>query len=330
MKLSDDRVVLIFNEMRDDYDDLRDLWYAWLFCRLHYFIVKDIICRWNDPTSQRVLDVGCGSGFQTFLYASLGCQVAGIDIANALVDDARRKLTARCHIQPDDLFPSYFPFVDRYNRKIRQLLDARFPERHFEPPVFEVGSALQLPYQDGEFTHVNCCGSVLSFIADHTVALNEIERVLRPGGTYILEVEAKYNFDLLWPLLDSTLFRGRLGFDCRLKEAIGMLAAPPRAHVFMEYPFGEVKDPVHMNIKLFSRWGLRDDLCARGLIPEKWRSIHSVTNLIPSILLDTIQPGRILQRLFFALARVEELVPLALPGCSLVVLGRKRIGNVPS
>lgn len=328
MKACDDRVVLIFNEMRDEYDELRDLWYAWLFCRLHYFIVRDIISHWSDPSSQHILDVGCGSGFQSFLYASLGCRVVGIDIASELVEVAKRKLTARHHIQPDNLFPSYFSFVDRYNRKMRRLLDAKYPERHFEPPAFEIGSALQLPCQDGEFTHVNCCGSVLSFIADHTAALREITRVLRPGGTYILEVEARYNLDLLWPFLDLTLFRGRLGFECNWKEAIGNVTAPPRAHVMIEYPFGEIKDPVHMKIKLFSRSGLLDDLRASGLIPEKCRSIHSITNLIPSTLLDTVQPSRTLQRLFFALARIEESVPFALPGCSLVVVGRKPIVNL--
>ena len=323
MKLSDDRVASIFNEMRDDYDDLHDLWYAWLFSRLHHFIVKDILCHWSDPASQRVLDIGCGTGFQTFLYASLGCRVVGIDIADALVESARQKLSANCHIQADDLFQSYFPFVDRYNRKIRRLLDLKFPGRHFEPPVFEVGSAIQLPYQDGEFTHINCCGSVLSFIGEHTVALSEIARVLRPGGTYILEVEAKYNADLLWTLLDSMLLRGRLGYDCRPKEAFRMLAAVPRNHVVIDYPFGEAKDPVHMKIKLFSRAGLRDDLYSHGLLAEQSRTIHSITNLIPSTVLDAMHPGRILQGLFFVLARVEELIPFAFPGCSLVVFGRK-------
>jgi 2-polyprenyl-3-methyl-5-hydroxy-6-metoxy-1,4-benzoquinol methylase len=88
MEISEVRVSYIFNEMRHDYDDLRDLWYSWLFSRLHYFIAKDIAALW-DSANRSVLDIGCGTGFQSFLYASVGARVTGIDIAEDLVAATR-------------------------------------------------------------------------------------------------------------------------------------------------------------------------------------------------------------------------------------------------
>lgn len=48
---------------------------------------------------QVVLDVGCGTGTQLALYQGLGCQLAGIDPAPAMVARAREKLgsAARIH-----------------------------------------------------------------------------------------------------------------------------------------------------------------------------------------------------------------------------------------
>lgn len=40
-------VAEIFNKMANEYDEIRDLWYAWLFSRLHYSIATDIINTYN-------------------------------------------------------------------------------------------------------------------------------------------------------------------------------------------------------------------------------------------------------------------------------------------
>ncbi|GIW95189.1 MAG: hypothetical protein KatS3mg110_3230 [Pirellulaceae bacterium] len=324
MNSSRTRVAEIFNAMRRDYDQISDLWYAWLFCRLHWLIVDRVIRLWRDPTQQRVLDIGCGTGFQTFLYASVGAKVVGIDVAEALVQEAWDKAVNGRHIDGQNLFPAHFRFVEHYNKRIGTRLARWFPNRQFVMPSFQLASADRLPYMDESFSHVNCCGSVLSFVDKYTTAFDEIRRVLRPGGTFILEVESKYNFDLIWPVLDATVLRGKLGYDTGLREALVLWKSGLGQHVWMEYPFGNIERPIHMNIRLFSRLGLKKELCSRGLCPSRWWTIHSITNLIPSTLLDSPRPSKFLVRLFSWLARLEETLPFSLPGCSLVVFGAKR------
>ncbi len=47
------------------------------------------------------------------------------------------------------------------------------------------------------FDHVDCCGGTLSFIAAYEAALAETQRVLKPGGAFVFEVEARYNPDVI-------------------------------------------------------------------------------------------------------------------------------------
>jgi len=169
---------------------------------------------------------------------------------------------------------------------------------------------------------VNCCGSVLSFIEDHDTALSEISRVLRPGGTFIFEVEAKYNLDLVWTVIDA-LTGGHLGYESGLKESIAPFTTRCSEYVDVEYPFGEIENPVYMPIKLYTRQGLCRDFAKHKLIARKWRTIHSITNLLPSTVLDSDSPSRFIRRVFSVLATIEEKLPLRLPGCSIVVTGEK-------
>ena len=106
------------------------------------------------PSVARILDVGCGSGWATRLMAerALRGKVIGIDIADEMIKLARE--TSRS-----------LPNVE-----------------------FQVASAEDLPFSDGEFTHAFSMES-LYYYADMSSALREIKRVLRPGGRFISVVD---------------------------------------------------------------------------------------------------------------------------------------------
>lgn len=321
VNITNSRVAHIFNEMADEYDDLKDVWYSWLFSRLHFIITKKLLCKW-DAQPRKVLDVGCGTGFQSFLYALTGAQVIGIDISDKLISFANEKAQRFKKEFPFRLFPSHFEFVDKYSELISVVIKKNFSNTPYIQPQFRVADALQLPFEDNSFDHINCCGSTLSFIEDHNTAIAEMSRVLKHGGTFILEVEAKYNPDIIWTIIDSLVF-GCMGYETKLKDALKTAFLGINSHVKVEYPFGDVKNPVYMNIKLFTKSRLKKELKQHDLAVTKTYSIHSVTNLIPSTLLDNASPSRFLIKIFSFLAMIEEYLPISLPGCSLVIIGRK-------
>ncbi len=78
----------LFNGMQDGYDHIKDLYFSWLFSRLHFLIAREVIVPIHP---KKVLDVGCGTGFQSFLFASSGADVTGIDISEGLIRKANEK-----------------------------------------------------------------------------------------------------------------------------------------------------------------------------------------------------------------------------------------------
>ncbi len=100
---------------------------------------------WLAPTSGlRWLDVGCGAGAFTELVLKR-CSpgsIVGVDPAAAQIDYARRQISTA---------------------------------------EFRTADAMALPFADGEFDIV-ASALVINFIPDRAKALNEMRRVLRPGG----------------------------------------------------------------------------------------------------------------------------------------------------
>jgi ubiquinone/menaquinone biosynthesis C-methylase UbiE len=113
-----------------------------------------------DPAVARVLDLGCGAGRHVAFFAESGCNTAGIDLSDTAVEAARHRI-----------------------RKSGLAADLR------------AGSATSLPWPDSSFDAVVSCG-VLDHMppADCTATVNEVFRVLRPGGLFYLDLVAKEEY----------------------------------------------------------------------------------------------------------------------------------------
>ena len=102
------------------------------------------------PKDAAVLDIGCGNGWATRLIAALAPQgrVVGIDISDEMIEVAREASTT------------------------------------FHDIEFREASAEKLPFAENEFTHAFSMES-LYYYGDMLRALQEIRRVLKPGGRFV-------------------------------------------------------------------------------------------------------------------------------------------------
>jgi len=96
----------------------------------------------------RLLDVCCGPGYSAGAAAARGLQAVGIDIAPAMIEEARQR----------------FPDVE-----------------------FREGDAENLDFPDASFDAVTCAFGLLH-LADSARAIAEASRVLRSGGKYAFTV----------------------------------------------------------------------------------------------------------------------------------------------
>ncbi len=106
--------------------------------------------------SSKVLDIGCGNGNTAFWMSdSFRCNVTGIDLSGVRVGNAVKGLES----QPAG---------------IRELVS------------FKQGSATELPFDDGHFTHV-WSQATFYHVHDKQAVLREAYRVLRAGGTLVFD-----------------------------------------------------------------------------------------------------------------------------------------------
>ena len=249
----------------------------------HLYARVHAIVRDALPPSSRgaiALDAGCGTGFQTAILRTLGYRTHGVDLSAGLLAVAR----------------------------------ARLPQT-----TFVRGRLESLPYADGSFDTVTCCGSTLSFLPDPAAAVAELGRVLRPGGRLLVEVEHKWSADLAW-MAASAVTGDRLGYGVSPRALWGALARPLAEGCVLPYPgYGA--------LRLFTATELRRLLRRARLAPTATWGVHSATGLLPSTLLHRARLPRAVRVLYGALCRVDRWVTRVPPAralaSSLVVLSRK-------
>lgn len=100
---------------------------------------------------ERVLDLGCGAGFDVFVAALLvgaSGRAVGVDLTTEMVDLARRALRGTAHAE------------------------------------VRMAGAERLPFEEASFDVVISNG-VLNLVPDKGAAFSEAWRVLRPGGVFV-------------------------------------------------------------------------------------------------------------------------------------------------
>jgi len=123
---------------------------------------QSVIAALDIKDGERVLDAGCGDGFYLYLLSNLGVRsrLVGIDFDGRALQSAKRNLR---------------------NKKIL-LAKANLMEK--------------LPLESSSFDKV-----IMSEVAEHlpsaTKGIQEIYRILKPGGTIVLTVPCK-NYPFLW------------------------------------------------------------------------------------------------------------------------------------
>jgi SAM-dependent methyltransferase len=161
----------------------------------HGPVGRQAIALMQVSVDSRVLDVGCGSGWATRLLAdyAVNGRVTGIDISDEMVNLARE--SSRSHPNTD----------------------------------FEVASAEQLPFPDNQFTHAFSMES-LYYYRNIPKALKEIQRVLKPGGSFFAVVDLYWENEATHQWIDT------------LKVPVELLSIDEYRSLFIDAGFVNIRD----------------------------------------------------------------------------------------
>lgn len=134
--------------------------------------------QYETSHGQWVLDYGCGNGYEAAQYARNGAHVVGVDLTRRAIELTRRRFS---------------------------LLEIS--------GFFFQNNGLSVPFKNGVFDIV-CCLGVLHHIPDPQPVVQEMFRVLKPGGKLILMVynrnSYRYYVTFTWRRLrGAPKFRGK-------------------------------------------------------------------------------------------------------------------------
>ena len=199
----------------------------------------------KEPSRLDVIDVGCGAGTQSLLWARAGHRVHGLDINEPLIELARERARRECFT------------ID-----------------------YRVGTATALPWSNGSMD-VCLAPELLEHVPDWERCLDEFARVLRPGGLLVISTNNKlcpvqHEFDL--PLY--SWYPARLKRHC---ERLAVTTHPQIVN-YAKYPAVNWFTFYGLRAA-FARRGLRaiDRFDAQALerLPKKW--VLGLIRAVPAI-----------------------------------------------
>lgn len=308
-------VALAHDAMALEYDCIEDPWYTHLFAQIHATML-DVAESLGPSRPLRALDVGCGTGFQTQLLADAGFDTSAFDLSSQLLDAARLKEAKLPQWHGDTRFQRDM----RSSHERARLM--RGGARRGSVRLFAGDANDASCYAGGPYDMIVCCGSVLSFVEDPDTALRAMCAACSAQGRIVIECEMKSNLDLVWPIIDCALM-GHLGYEQSWRETWSNLCSLGPTDVETVYPF-DLRDgsTLTLPMRLFSFRRLRHRVQEAGLRLRRYRSVHCVTNLIPSTALHN-RLNRPWQRVFDVLARLDcgasHTWPLNRLGCSMIL-----------
>ncbi|MFX0136538.1 MAG: class I SAM-dependent methyltransferase [Candidatus Hodarchaeota archaeon] len=136
-------------------------------------LTENNVCIHRDSV---ILDFGCGRGDLVREFIDLEySNIYGCDIALNTVD--KEEIDETCAKSKYVIFENDFFSEAKANKLIRQI---------------EL-SPYRLPFQDGQFDLI-ISNQVFEHVLDYTAVLNEIKRVLKPGGFCLNFFPSKYRF----------------------------------------------------------------------------------------------------------------------------------------
>jgi ubiquinone/menaquinone biosynthesis C-methylase UbiE len=135
------------------------------------YSVESTVIDFRRTRGKKLLEVGCGWGCDLIRFAKNGANVTGVDLSESAINLARL----------------YFGY--------RQI-----------PAHLSVGNAESLQFRDEEFDVVVSLG-VLHHTPDTQKSIDEIYRVLKPGGDALIMLYHKYSWYKLLSKISGTNFK---------------------------------------------------------------------------------------------------------------------------
>ena len=146
-----------------DAEQYRNLRYHSSSCEgLAYITRKELVMSLIDIDHGKVLDIGCGPGILTTELLDRNFQVFSSDLSIEMLKQARQNASKN-------------PLASNAH--------------------FSVGSVNDISFADNQFDFIFCIG-VVCYIEDYNTLLSELNRVLKPGGKLIIQIDK-----ILWPRL---------------------------------------------------------------------------------------------------------------------------------